>query len=69
MEVFLLVDRYRPVFYFLHESLVRVAVSRPFESFNFKTTAAEEIRNLCCGCSLESPRRGDSNGQPQHKFL
>ena len=25
--------------------------------------------NLCCGCSLESPRRGDSNEHPQHRFL
>ena len=26
-------------------------------------------KNLCCGCSLESPRRGDSNEHPQHWFL
>ena len=26
-------------------------------------------RDLCCGCSLESPRQGDSNGRPQHGFL
>ena len=26
-------------------------------------------KNLCCGCSLESPRRGDSNEYPQHRFL
>ena len=26
-------------------------------------------KNLCCGCSLESPRRGDSNEHPQHRFL
>ena len=25
--------------------------------------------NLCCACSLESPRRGDSNEHPQHRFL
>ena len=25
--------------------------------------------DLCCGCSLESPRRGDSNEHPQHRFL
>ena len=26
-------------------------------------------KNLCCGCSLESPRRGDSNEHLQHRFL
>ena len=26
------------------------------------------IKNLCCGCSLESPQRGDSNEHPQHRF-
>ena len=26
-------------------------------------------KNLCCGCSLESLRRGDSNEIPQHRFL
>ena len=26
-------------------------------------------KNLFCGCSLESPWRGDSNEQPQHRFL
>ena len=26
-------------------------------------------RNICCGYSLESPRRGDSNEYPQHMFL
>ena len=26
-------------------------------------------KNLCCGCSLESPGRGDSNEHPQHRFL
>ena len=26
-------------------------------------------RNTCCGCLLESPRRGDSNKYPQHMFL
>ena len=26
-------------------------------------------KNLCCGCSLESPRRGDSNEHPHHRFL
>ena len=26
-------------------------------------------KNLCFGCSLESPRRGDSNEHPQHRFL
>ena len=26
-------------------------------------------KNLCCGCSLESPRQGDSNEHPQHRFL
>ena len=26
-------------------------------------------KNLCCGYSLESPRRGDSNEYPQHMFL
>ena len=25
-------------------------------------------KNLCCGCSLESPRRDDSNEHPQHRF-
>ena len=25
-------------------------------------------RDLCCGCSLESPRRGDSNERPQRGF-
>ena len=27
------------------------------------------IKKLYCGCSLESPRRGDSNEHPQHRFL
>ena len=26
-------------------------------------------RNICCGYSLESPRRGDSNEHPQHMFF
>ena len=26
-------------------------------------------KNICCGYSLESPRRGDSNEYPQHTFL
>ena len=26
-------------------------------------------KNLCCGCSLELPPRGDSNEHPQHRFL
>ena len=26
-------------------------------------------KNLCCGCSLELPRQGDSNKNPQHRFL
>ena len=26
-------------------------------------------RDLCCGCSLESPRRGDSNGRPRRGFV
>ena len=26
-------------------------------------------KNLCCGCSLELPRRGDSNEHPHHWFL
>ena len=26
-------------------------------------------KNLCCGCSLESPRGGDFNEHPQHRFL
>ena len=26
-------------------------------------------KNVCCGCSLESPRQGDSNEYPQHMFL
>ena len=25
-------------------------------------------KNLCCGCSLESLQRGDSNEHPQHRF-
>ena len=25
-------------------------------------------KKLCCGCSLELPRRGDSNEHPQHRF-
>ena len=25
-------------------------------------------KNLCCGCSLESPRQGDSNEHSQHRF-
>ena len=25
--------------------------------------------NICCGYSLEAPRRGASNGFPQHMFL
>ena len=26
-------------------------------------------KNLCYGCSLESPQRGYSNEHPQHRFL
>ena len=26
-------------------------------------------KNLCCGNSLESPQRGNSNEHPQHRFL
>ena len=26
-------------------------------------------KNLCCGCSFKSPRQGDSNEHPQHRFL
>ena len=26
-------------------------------------------KNICCGYSLESPWRGDSNQYPQHTFL
>ena len=26
-------------------------------------------KNLCCGCSLESPRQGDSNEHPQDRIL
>ena len=26
-------------------------------------------KNICCGYSLESPRRGDSNEYPQHMLL
>ena len=26
-------------------------------------------KNLCCGCSLELPHRGDSIEHPQHRFL
>ena len=26
-------------------------------------------KNLCCGCQLESPCRGNSNEHPKHKFL
>ena len=25
-------------------------------------------KNLCCGCSLESPRQCDSYEHPQHRF-
>ena len=25
-------------------------------------------KNLCCGCSLELPRRGDSNEHPQNRI-
>ena len=25
--------------------------------------------NICCGCSLEAPRRGASNEYPQHVFV
>ena len=25
--------------------------------------------NLCCGCSLETPCRGDSNEHQKHRFL
>ena len=27
------------------------------------------IKIMCCGCVLESPRRGDSNTHPQHMIL
>ena len=36
---------------------------------NAKIIFANLPKNLCCGCSLESPRRGDSNEHPQHRFL
>ena len=26
-------------------------------------------KNLCCGYSIESPCRGDSNEHPQHRFF
>ena len=26
-------------------------------------------KNQCCGCSLESPHRGDSNEYPQHRVF
>ena len=36
---------------------------------NSKIILSNLHKNLCCGCSLESPRRGDSNEHPQHRFL
>ena len=34
-----------------------------------KTYVVGAHKNLCCGCSLESPHRGLSNEHPQHRFL
>ena len=36
---------------------------------NSKIFLSNLHKNLCFGCSLESPRRGDSNEYPQHRFL
>ena len=36
---------------------------------NGKIILSNLHKNLCCGCSLESPRVGDSNENPQHRFL
>ena len=33
---------------------------------NSKIILSNLHKNLCCGCSLEPPRRGDSNEYPQH---
>ena len=35
---------------------------------NSKIILSNLHKNLCCGCSLESPRRGDSNEHTQHRF-
>ena len=35
------------------------------ESDNFRYFSVK----TCCGCVLESPRRGDSNTHPQHMIL
>ena len=41
--------------------------------FSIKSYVVAVYKNrpeiICCGCVLESPRRGDSNTQPQHKIL
>ena len=36
---------------------------------NLKIILSNLHKNLCCGCSLELPRQGDSNEHPQHGFL
>ena len=36
---------------------------------NSKIILSNLHKNLCCGCSLESPWQGDSNEHPQHRFL
>ena len=36
---------------------------------NSKKFLSNLHENVCCGCSLESPRRGDSNEHLQHRFL
>ena len=36
---------------------------------NSKIFLSNLLKNLCCVCSLKSPRRGDSYEHPQHRFL
>ena len=40
-----------------------------FYLFLHKNVCCGYSLESCCGYSLESPRRGDSNEYPQHKFL
>ena len=43
-------------------------IRRVFDD-NWRIILSVLHKNICCGCSLESPRRGDSNEHPQHMFL
>ena len=37
--------------------------------YNWRSFLSNLHKNLCCGCSLESPWWGDSNEHQQHRFL